>query len=177
MSFSSVFALAQNSASDATPGRIDAIVATVKATVESVDLENRKVTLKNSDGQTVTIDVDKSVKNLPQVEAGDVITMDYIEAVSIQVLREGEVEPDATTVNVVKSAEPGQKPAGVAVESTTVVATIEAIDKDQQLVTLKGADGKSKTVKAENPENLEKVKVGDKVAITHTTTVGISVTK
>jgi len=177
MSFSAVFTLAQSSATGDKPGRIEAVVVTVQATVESVDHENRKVTLKGSDGETVTIDVDERVKNLPQVEVGDVVTMDYIEAVSIQVLAKNETEPDATTVKVVKSAEPGQKPASVAMETTTVVATVEAIDKDQQLVTLKGVDGEIKTVKAENPENLEKVKVGDKVAISHTTAIGISVTE
>ena len=174
MSFSSVYASGQQGAASEKPGILTAVVTELKATVEAVDYENRKVTLKGSDGETVIIDVEERVKNLPQVEVGDQVTVEYIEAVSIQVLAEGEVEPGTTASAAVASAEPGEKPAGVEIEEITVVATIEAIDKEQQL---KGPEGKSKTVKASNPENLEKVKVGDRVMITYTTVLGISVTE
>ena len=177
MSFSSVYASGQQSAASEKPGILTAVVTELKATVEAVDYENRKVTLKGSDGKTVVIDVEERVKNLPQVEVGDQVTVEYIEAVSIQVLAEGEIEPGTTAAAAVASAEPGEKPAGVEIEEITVVATIEAIDKEEQLVTLKGPEGKSKTVKANNPENLEKVKVGDRVMITYTTVLGISVTE
>lgn len=177
MSFSSVYASGQQSAASEKPGMLTAVVTELEATVEAVDYENRKVTLKGSDGKTVIIDVEERVKNLPQVEVGDQVTVEYIEAVSIQVLAEGEVEPGTTAAAAVASAEPGQKPAGVEIEAITVVATIEAIDKEEQLVTLKGPEGESKTVKANNPENLEKVKVGDRVMITYTTVLGISVTE
>ena len=177
VSFSPVYASSQGSAETDKPGVVEAIVTTLEATVVSVDYENRKVTLKGPEGKTLIIDVEERVKNLPQVEVGDLVTVEYIEAVSIQVFAEGEVEPGAIAVAAVASAEPGQKPAGVQMEEITVVATVEAIDKDQQLVTLKSAEGESKTVKARNPNNLEKVKVGDKVMISYTTVLGISVTE
>jgi hypothetical protein len=44
-------------------------------------------------------------------------------------------------------------------------------------VTFKGPEGNSHTVKAQDPKNLEKVKVGDKVEITYTEALGISVEK
>jgi hypothetical protein len=43
------------------------------------------------------------------------------------------------------------------------------------MVTLKGPEGKSVTVKAENPKNLAKVKVGDEVEVTYTEALAISV--
>lgn len=159
------------------PGMIQAVVTKFEATVEAVDHDNRKVTLKGPEGKTITIDVQEDVKNLPQVEVGDLVTIEYIEAVSIQVFAEGEVEAGATAVAATASAEAGQKPSGVQVEEVTVVATIEAIDKEQELVTLKGAEGRTKTVKPNNPENLEKVVVGDKVMITYTGILGIEVTE
>ncbi len=176
MSFSPVYVSGQNTVSDK-PGIIEAVVTTIEATVESVDHENRKVTLKGPEGNRVTIDIEESVKNLSQVEVGDLLTVDYLEAVSIQVLTKDEADPGATAGAVVATAEPGQKPAGVLVEGSTVIVTIEAIDKDQQLVTLKNAEGESKTVKARNPDNLEKVMVGDRVMISYTTALGISVTE
>lgn len=177
VSSSPVYASSHGGAETDKPGAVEVIVTTLEATVVSVDYENRKVTLKSPGGKTVTIDVGEQVKNLPQVDPGDLITVDYVEAVTIQVLAKDEIEPGVTTVEVVKSAKPGQKPSGVVMEEITVVATIEAIDKDQQLVTLKGVEGKSKTVKAYNPENLEKVKVGDKVEISYITALAISVTE
>ena len=177
LSFSTVYASGEKSPANEKPGKMGAVVTTLEATVEAVDYETRKVTLKGPEGETVTIDVQERVKNLAQVEVGDRVTVEYIEAVSIQVLPEGEVEPGVTTVEAVASAEPGEKPAGIEMEEITVIVTVEAIDKDQQLVTLKGAGGESKTVKAGNPDNLEKVKVGDKVMITYTTVLGISVTE
>ncbi len=175
MSFLPVYATGENTTSDK-PGILEAVITTIEATVESVDYESRKVTLKGPEGNLLTIEVEETVKNLPQVEVGDLLTVEYVEAVSIQILGKDEaVELGTTGVAVVASAEPGQKPAGVAVEGITIIATIEAIDKDQQLVTLKNADGESRTVKARNPDNLEKVAVGDKVMISYTTALGISV--
>jgi hypothetical protein len=177
LSYTSAFASGQENVVNGKPGVIEAVVMKLQATVETIDHENRKVTLKGPEGKTVTIDVEERVKNLSQVEVGDMVTIEYVEAVSIQVFAEGEIEPGSNAVAAEVSAELGQKPAGVEIEGITVVATIEAIDKDQQLVTLKGAAGNSKTVKARNPENLEKVNVGDKVMITYTTVLGISVTE
>jgi len=177
MSYTSAYASGQESVVNGKPGVIEAVVMKLQAKVETIDHENRKVTLKGPEGKTVTIDVEERVKNLSQVEVGDMVTVEYVEAVSIQVFAEGEIEPGVTAAAAEVSAELGQKPAGVEIEEITVVATIEAIDKAQQLVTLKGAAGNSKTVKARNPENLEKVNVGDKVMITYTTVLGISVTE
>jgi Cu/Ag efflux protein CusF len=175
--FSSIYSMGQDNKASEKPGILEAVVTTIEATVEAVDHDARKVTLKGPEGKTVTIDVDEQVKNLPQVEVGDLVTVEYIEAVTIQVFAPGEVTPGTTVVTTAGSAEPGQKPAGVAMEEITIVATIDAIDKANQLVTLKGAEGKVKTVKARNPANLEKVKVGDKVMITYTEAIGISVTE
>ncbi len=177
MSFLPIYASGQSSAGDK-PGTVDAVVTTIQATVEAVDQENRKVTLKDPEGDVVTIDVDENVKNLAQVKVGDILTVDYIEAVTIQVLdKDAAVEAGATAGAAVGTAEPGQKPGAVVVDDITVVVTIEAIDKEQQLVTLKNAEGETKTVKARNPDNLEKVVVGDKVMISYTTALGISVTE
>lgn len=177
MSFSPVYASGTDSAAGEKPEIIEGIMTTVEATVEAVDQKTRKVTLKDSAGKSVTIEVGEEVKNLPQVEVGDLVTVEYLETVAIKVFAEGEIEAGAAATAAVASAEAGQKPAGVVMEEVVVVTTIEAIDKEQDLVTLKSAEGKSKTVKVRNPENLEKVQVGDKVMITYTTAMAISVTE
>ena len=174
-SYSNLFASEQESAKPEKPGIVDAVVTAAEATVEKVDHENRLVTLKGPKGNYIEIKVDEEVKNLPQVEKGDIVTVEYIEAVSIQVFPEGTAVPALTAVETAASAEPGQKPAGIAMEEITLVTIVDAINLEQQLVTLKGVEGKTKTFKARNPELLAKVDVGDTVMITITEAIGISV--
>ena len=57
----------------------------------------------------------------------------------------------------------------------TITASIEAIDREMSSVTLKGSEGNVKTVKVMDPKNLDKVKVGDRIAITYTEALAISV--
>lgn len=177
ISLSSIYSMGQDSKAVEKPGILEAVVTTIEATVEEVDHNSRKVTLKGPEGKTVTIEADERVKNLSQVEVGDLVTVEYVEAVAIQVFAPGEMTPGIKAVTAAGSAKPGEKPAGVVMKEITAVATINAIDKANSLVTLAGTEGRVKTVKASNPENLAKVTVGDKVMITYTEAIGISVTE
>jgi hypothetical protein len=151
-------------------------VVTLTATVEAIDVGQRLVTLKGPQGNVVTVTVDERVKNLPQVQVGDQVTVKYYEAIALRVLAPGEA-PSAGATGAVATAPTGQKPAGVGAREVTVTATVEAIDQKASTVTFKGPQGKSVTVKAQDPNNLKKVKVGDKVEITYTEALGISVEK
>src|SRR5262252_8423502 len=51
--------------------------STVRATVESVDLSKREVTLRREDGEIVTLVVSEEARNLPQLAKGDVVTATY----------------------------------------------------------------------------------------------------
>ena len=76
VTFSSIYSMGQESKAPEKPGILDAVVITVEATVEEIDHDSRKVTLKRPDGKTVTIEADERVKNLPQVEVGDRVTVE-----------------------------------------------------------------------------------------------------
>jgi len=53
----------------------DVEVIKTTATVEKIDLEKRKLTLRLEDGKKKTYKVDKSVQNLDQVAVGDHLTL------------------------------------------------------------------------------------------------------
>jgi hypothetical protein len=148
-------------------------VVKVTATVEALDLASRMVTLRAPEGNTITFRVDESVKNLPQVEVGDQVVVGYYESVAVRMAKPGESK--GGTVSALGTAEPGARPAGMEARQVTITASIEAIDKEQSLVTLKGPDGNVETVKVMDPKNLEKVKVGDRIVITYTEALAISV--
>ncbi len=136
---------------------------------------NRTVTLRGSQGKMVTVNVSEEVKNLPQVEVGDQVKMDYYESVAFQVMAPGSVESGALAEQAMATAEPGQKPAGAVVKEVTVTTTLEAIDRMNQTVTLKGPRGRTQTIRVRDPRNLSKVQVGDQVVITYTEALAISV--
>jgi ribosomal 50S subunit-recycling heat shock protein len=154
-----------------------ASLTTLSATVTAVNQATREVTLKDAEGNEVAITVGEEVKNLPQVEVGDQVEIAYYESINIEVLGPGQAELGATAMSALETAEPGQKPAGKMASELSVVATIDAIDKDAETVTLTGPEGNSKTVKVRNPANLEKVAVGDQVMITLTRAVAVDVTE
>ncbi|MEA3468585.1 MAG: hypothetical protein U9R57_10240 [Thermodesulfobacteriota bacterium] len=159
------------------PLRQEGTLLTVEATIESIDRETRQVTLKNEEGETVSITLDGKAGRIDDIETGDQVVIEYLEVVTIQVFGADEVEPGATGEAIAAGSEPGEKPAALAVEQVSVVVTIEAIDLEKELVTLKNKEGEVKTVSPKYPENLKKVKVGDRVMITHTSAVGFSVTE
>ncbi len=153
-----------------------ASLITLSATVAAINHETREVTLKDADGKETTIKVGEEVKNLPQVKVGDQVEVAYYESVNIEVLAPDQAEPMAADISALETAAPGQKPAGAMGSQLSVVATIEAINKDHETVTLKGPAGNTKTVKVRNPANLEKVAVGDRVMITLSQSVAVNVT-
>jgi Cu/Ag efflux protein CusF len=63
-----------------------------------------------------------------------------------------------------ESASGIEKPGAMASELITLTATVEAIDLEKRLVTLKGPEGNTVTLKVdEQARNLDQVKVGDQV--------------
>lgn len=54
-----------------------------------------------------------------------------------------------------------------------MTATIEAIGQVNGTVTLKGPQGNSRTIKARDPKNLQRVHVGDLVDLTFTEAVAV----
>ena len=165
-----------SSAATARPaGTLQESTVTATATVKNVDLKTRRVTLVGPDGKSFTIKAGDEVKNLPQVKVGDEVTATYYQSIAYEVRKPGEGAPGVTVGQQLDTAKPGERPGMTGARVVTVTATITGIDKDKGTVTLQGPDGDSVTVKARNPANLEKVKVGDLVDITMTEAVAIAV--
>jgi hypothetical protein len=149
---------------------------TVTATVEAVDQKTRMVTLKKHDGETITFQAGDRVKNLKQVKVGDEVTASYYESVAIFVTKAGAEAPPPDQVSAsLARAKPGKKPGGVAEQTVTVTATVEAIAPDKTSVTLKSADGSTTVLPVKNPANLEGVALGDQVTTYTTQSLAISV--
>jgi Cu/Ag efflux protein CusF len=156
-------------------GTIAQNLITDTATVKKIDQRTRKVTLQLSDGSTRTIKVGQEVRNLPQVKAGDVVSISYYESIVYEVRRPGTAQPGVAVAQNVVRALPGERPGAGAAQVTTVTATIEAIDRKAGTVTLKGPDGESATIKPQDATVLDRVAVGEMVEFTLTEALAIAV--
>ena len=152
-------------------------VVKVSATVENIDLANRKVTLLLDNEKKKTFKVDKSVQNLDQVKAGDKLKISYTEELIIVVGKSKEA-PAAAEGGAVSVAPKGAKPGIVMVDTAAVSAKIVALNTDKHSVTLLDADGKKKTVKlGKKVTNLDQLKAGETVDLVMTESLVVEVVK
>ena len=150
---------------------------TITARVVAIDKKNRTATLRGPEGNETAIKVGPEVRNFDQVKKGDDVVVTYYESLAVKVLKAGTGTPGIEAGEEVARAEPGQLPAAVAAQTATITATVTGIDKKKQTVTLKGPRGRTKTVKVQDPSNLDKVKVGDLLRVTYTEALAIAVEK
>jgi Cu/Ag efflux protein CusF len=158
-------------------GTVGSNLVTTTARVKAIDQQTRRVTLERADGSELMFYADDTVRNLPQVQVGDEVTVSFYESLAYQVKKPGTATPGVTMAEEAARAKPGEKPAGAGARVTTMVATIVGIDKAAGTVTLQGPTGKATTIKARDPRNLDRVAVGDLVEITYTEAVAVSVEK
>jgi len=148
---------------------------TISAVVEVIDLESRVVTVRKPDGEALTITVSDEARNLDQVEVGDVLTAEYTESVSIEVLANDGMEAGAAEATAMARTKKGEMPGFAAMDASVVTATVEEINLETNTFKLKGPDGTVNEYVARNPANLKRAAVGDLVVITITEAVAITV--
>ncbi len=156
-------------------GTVSEGLVSATATVKAIDQKTRRVTLQRADGSVFKFVAGDEVRNLPQVKVGDEVTVSYYESLAYEVKKPGEAAVGAAVGEATQRAEVGEKPGAAAVRTSTITATITAIDRTARTVTLQGPDGEATTIKARDPEKLDRVAVGDLVEITYTEALAISV--
>jgi ribosome maturation factor RimP len=159
----------------AAPKMLEARVVTARGTVEAIDKEKETVTIKGPK-RSLTVHV-RDPKKLEAIKVGDPVVGKYYESLMIELKKPGESTPGASAQQAVAGSKPGETPAGAIGQQITVTATIVAINKKAHTATIKGPEGNTVTVKARDPKNLDKVKVGDNVEITYTEALAISLDK
>jgi hypothetical protein len=148
---------------------------TVSAVVEAIDHETRVVTVRKPDGEAITFTASEEVRNLPQVQVGDVLVAEYVESLSIEVVADDGMGTDAARMAAMGRAEEGEMPGFAAMDSSVVVAKVVEINLEANTFKLAGPDGVVEEFVARNPDNLRRAEVGDLVVITTTEAVAITV--
>jgi len=166
--------------SQAPPGNIIALgaasVITVQGQIVSVDQDKKLVTLRADDGKQVTLHA-YNPYNLAAAKPGERFVAKFYEIATIQKLAPGQSPPTASLTAGIISAAPGQIP-GVALGSQLQFAvTIDAIDKNDKAISIKGPDGVVEDIDVSNPEALDQVQVGEHIVVTLTDAVVIALDK
>jgi hypothetical protein len=158
----------------AAEGRTEVAVIKVTATVEAVDQATRAVTLKDANGDKVSFIAGDEVRNLAQLKKGDVVTIEYGQALAVKLAKTSSKTRERTVTEAMDRAAPGQKPGGVIAREVKVIASIEKIDAKNNIVTLRGPK-QTVDVKVQDPAMLTGVKVGDFVEARYTEAMKVSV--
>src|SRR5262249_3645685 len=158
------------------PGVVVADVTRITATVEAIDQAKRTVTLKGWQGRTVTLTVPPEAKNFDQIKVGD-----RVQARSAgppaTFGRKPNDPPAAAETQAVAVAPRGLKPIGAAIDTVEVSASVEKIDYQRRLITLKGPEGNVRTLKVDpRVKRLNEIKVGDDIVLRRTEAVALEVT-
>ena len=145
------------------------------ATIEAIDHTARLVTLKDAEGETETIYCGPEVKRFDELKVGDTVTFRYYESIAYAIRKPG--QPSGLPAQPGPSVTRGQgpKPGGTIAQQETATVTVKAIDEKVPSVTVVTEDKRTVSFKVDDKKNLKDVKVGDKVEITYTEAVMISV--
>jgi len=173
MTYSTVALLAMTAVSAGAQTKVlPGEMKTVTATVEAIEQSSREVTVRKPDGTDVTFYVPTSMKRFDQLKVGDKITGKYYDNVVIQLKEAG--TPDVNTASG-KLVPVEGAPAGTMSYQRVITATITAIDPKTPSITFTGPNGWKYSSRVEDKAALAKVKVGDKVNITWTLALLMSV--
>jgi hypothetical protein len=151
----------------------EATMVTVRGWIDAIDKANRTVTLKGPRGGTVTLDV-KDPKKLEAVAVGDPVVAAFIEALALQVKKVPGGKPGVSVTEVRATSQPGETPSGAVGREVVVTATITAVDRKAQTVTIKGPRGNTETIKVKDATNLKGVEAGDVAELTYTQALAVT---
>ena len=147
--------------------------ASVRATVEAIDLKTREVTLRRDDGELVTLVVSEEARNLPQLAKGDVVTASYQVGLVVALGPPGKEPVRVDDTQVARTAA-GQKPGGSIQQTVAITATVVGIDMATRTVTLKGPK-RTVDLPVASDIDLTKVKLGDQVGAVYQESFALSV--
>jgi hypothetical protein len=157
--------------------RGEAAAIQVAFTVEAVDVEKRHITLKGPEGNVAEYEVGPEVQRLAEIKVGDKINAEYTVG-AVAELREPTAEEKSTPTVDVIAAERGAAdapPAGGIGRAVKVVTTIDALDKANQSITVKGPEGNTVAAHVEDPTVFEHLTVGQNIVVTFAEKLVLSV--
>jgi hypothetical protein len=153
-----------------------ATVVTFHGKIVNINTAAKQVTLEGPAGQRVRVDV-RNPDNLRAAKVGEPFAARAYEIVTIRKKKPGEKVQSASLSEGIWTTNPNGAPGGSRAVQVRLVVTVDGIDEAHGTVTVKAPDGSTETVKARNPQNLKRLKVGDELVISIYRAIAISLAK
>jgi hypothetical protein len=138
--------------------------------ITAIDHADREMSLQTSDGRIETFTVDKRVKRFNEAKVGDTVSVAYYLGYNAEVRPPTAAEEQNPLVVLDTSSRAGANapPAASNMRQIRAVVTIEAMDRVNQTLTVKGPRGKYFTARVKDPSRMEQVHIGDTIVMTFT---------
>lgn len=131
-----------------------------------VDQQRRMLTVKTPDGHFQVLHVPAEVERLDQVKIGNHLTVNKTEAVLVDLKQGPSAGGIGANQDTVVELTPGIKPAGTMVDTLNLNGRIEAVDKENSTITVRGPN-QTVTLGVRDRALLDSVKPGDGVSATY----------
>jgi Cu/Ag efflux protein CusF len=150
---------------------------TVKATgtITAIDAATRVVTLKGDGGKVVSITAGPEVKRFAELKVGDKVTLEYLQALSLELKKGGAGATGAAEKQSAARAAPGQAPGGAVARQVTILADVVEVNAGKKTVTLRGPGGNLVDLSVQDPNQLKNIKKGDQVEAVYTEALAVAV--
>ena len=151
-------------------------VEEIEAIVMSVDAEARLLVLRGPAGSEVAFHVGPEVRNLRQVEVGDILRVSYYTGFVFSMAEPGNAGADAEIA--AGRAEQGGRPGAMVAVATRQTVEILSVASDGKAVSFRDADGLLQSIDVRREEGqafARKLKTGDLVDIRYTEAIAIAV--
>lgn len=146
----------------------------ISGTLAALDTETRRVTIDVGEGGTMSFVAGPEVRNFAQLEVGDLVKIEYARALLLE-LRKGSTEqPWRIDDDRTRRAVPGEKPAGTIGQVVRALVEVTAVNAERGTITVQGPRN-SVELKIPDPEQLEKIAVGDRIEVTYVEAGAIAV--
>jgi Cu/Ag efflux protein CusF len=149
----------------------DSVEATF--TIDAIDHSSRIVTLKAADGTYDDVFCGPEVQRFDALKVGDKVSFRYHESLVTTIKHADSAAKAPAAAAVTRNP---NAPGGTIARQMTAVVTLAAIDTKVPSVTVSTENGHKMSLKVENAKNLEGYKVGDKIEVTYTQALAVSVT-
>jgi hypothetical protein len=151
-------------------------VQEIEAIVMAVDAEARLLVLRGPAGNEVAFRVGPEVRNLPQVEVGDILRVSYYTGFVFSMAEPGNAGADAEIA--AGRAKEGDRPGAMVGATTRQTVEILSVAPDGTAVSFRDADGLLQSIDVPREEGqafARKLRPGDLVDIQYTEAIAVGV--
>lgn len=160
-------------------GSVRTMAIQAEAVVTAIDLETRQVSLKGPDGNVFTLNAQENVVKLEDVNVGDHLVVTYLAALEAE-LREPTAEELAEPWVVLEEGGISDSPDAPGIAGARIiraVVTIEGMNRELGIVTIKDSRGKLHLIGDVEAEKMEGVTLGQTAVMVYTEALALTLEK